>query len=165
MESKAVRHDGSAWPAELRFASSGLATATLVVLLICTSRECLAAEPGVSVAMLGKASVSSLATTADMADVVPSATRPKVRRLRELDALMAVRMGAEPVSARETDEAIAAAVARGNDKKLERPKPFRKKSNDLFRSQRAVQIGDEEMLLRLRVRPKTRNAMSVELRF
>jgi hypothetical protein len=56
-------------------------------------------------------------------------------------------------------------VARGNDKKLERPNPFRKKSSDLFRSQRQIQIGDEEMVMRLRVRPKTRNAMSVEFRF
>jgi hypothetical protein len=100
-----------------------------------------------------------------MADYVPAATRPKVRRLNELDALMAVRLGPKPVTARETDASIAAAVARGNDKKLERPNPFRKKSSDLFRSQRQIQIGDEEMVMRLRVRPKTRNAMSVEFRF
>jgi hypothetical protein len=164
MESNAVRNDGSAWDAELRFASNGLATATLVVLLICASRESLA-ESGVSVAMVGNASVSSLATTGSMADYVPAATRPKVRRLNELDALMAVRLGPKPVTARETDASIAAAVARGNDKKLERPNPFRKKSSDLFRSQRQIQIGDEEMVMRLRVRPKTRNAMSVEFRF
>lgn len=171
MESYAVRRNGSTavfvesgWDAELRSASAGLATATLVVLLICTSRECLA-ETGITVAMVQPATVSSLAVATGMSDVVQPEARTKVRRLSELDALMAVRMGPTSVTARETDESIAAAVARGNDKNLERPKPFRKKSNDLFRSQREVQIGDEEMLVRLRVRPTTRNAMSVEVRF
>ncbi len=166
MESKAIRNDASAWDAELRFASNGLATATLVVLLICSSRECLA-ETGVSsVAMVGHATVSTLATSATRIDSSPWLARTPERRLRALDTLLAVHADPNPIAtARETDASIAAAVARGNDKRLERPKPFRKKSNDLFRSQREVQLGDEEVVVRLRVRPKTRNAMSVEVRF
>ena len=164
MESRTLRDDASAWDAELRFASNGLATATLMVLLVCASRESLA-ENGVSVAMAGNATVSTLASTAARFDTAVSPVRIPEPRLRDLDLLLAVRSAPTSVTARETDAAIAAAVARGNDKRLERPKPFRKKSNDLFRSQREVHFGDEELLVRVRVRPKTRNAMSVELRF
>ena len=42
---------------------------------------------------------------------------------------------------------------------------FRKRSTDLFRTDRAVEIGQREMLLRLRLRAKSRETMSVELRF
>lgn len=154
------------WEAELRMASHGLAAATLVVLLVCSSQECLA-EPGESLSVPPEQSLAALASTIDVADAVPARPRRSPRREPEIDALLAVRGTSASVSARElaTDAAIADAVERGNPRELERKKPFRKKSTDLFRSEREIQIGDEEMLVRLRLRAKTRNAMSVELRF
>ena len=173
MESFEVRNHESAavaiWmglDAELRLASNGLATATLVVFLLCASRESLAqtaAEAGTSLA--STVSMAGAVAVAVAGDPPIGVSATKLRRLREFDALLAVRNGPETVTARETDEAIAAAVSRGTAKELERPQPFRKKSNDLFRTQRAVQIGNQEMLVRLRLRPKTREVMSVEFRF
>ncbi len=64
-----------------------------------------------------------------------------------------------------TDEALAAAVELGTNPDLQRLSGFRKRSQDLFRTERPVEIGKQEMLLRLRLRAKKRNAMSVELRF
>ncbi len=156
--------------AELRFASTGLATATLVVLLVCASREGLAESGSAGGSMRGEAVTLLASATTSMSTALvveaPSARlTTKVRRLRELETLLAVRGGLAPVSARETDAAIVAATARGNDKALERPKAFRKKSTDLFRTQRQVQIGNQEMQVRLRLRAKSRNAVSVELRF
>jgi hypothetical protein len=63
------------------------------------------------------------------------------------------------------DESIAAAVERGNSPELEPRNPFRKRKTDLFRAERPLEIGDQEMLLRLRLRAKQREAMSVELHF
>jgi hypothetical protein len=169
MESNALRTSDEltpagpmSWDAELRMASNGLAAATLVVLLVFASQKC-SAEPAASV--LPDESLASLTAAIDVGDAIPAMPRPSPRR--EIDALLAVRGALSGVRAREhaTDEAIADAVERGNPRELERKKPFRKKSTDLFRSEREIQIGDEEMLLRLRLRAKTRNAMSVELRF
>jgi hypothetical protein len=64
-----------------------------------------------------------------------------------------------------TDEALAAAVALGPSRDLEPKNPFRKRSNDLFRTERNVEIGNKQMLLRVRLRPQSRETMSVELRF
>ncbi len=173
MESNAIRTNDRAtlpspmgWEAELRMASNGLAAATLVVLLVCSSQECLA-EPGDSSSVKQEQSLAALASPIDVVDAVQTLPRRTPRREPEIDALLAVRGNSSSVSARElaTDEAIADAVERGNPRELERKKPFRKKSTDLFRSEREIQIGDEEMLVRLRLRAKTRNAMSVELRF
>lgn len=172
MESNVIRTNDPAtlparptgWEAELRLASNGLAAATLVALLVCGPCEALA-EPGSSIPARQEASLAALAAPIAVADIAPP--RPRSSPRREIDALLAVRRAQPGVRAREqaTDEAIASAVERGNPRELERPKPFRKKSNDLFRSEREIQIGDEEMLVRLRLRAKTRNAMSVELRF
>ena len=63
------------------------------------------------------------------------------------------------------DESIAAAVNRGTNPDLKRLSGFRKKSTDLFNTERQVEIGDQEMLVRLRVRAKARKAMSVEVKF
>lgn len=171
MESNAIRTNDpirnaspTGWDAELRLASNGLAAATLAVLLVCSAQEGLA-EPGSATPARSDERPASIAAAVEFAEAVPPMPRPSSRR--EIDALLAVR-GAQPgVRAREhaTDEAIADAVERGNPRELERKKPFRKKSTDLFRSEREIQIGDEEMLVRLRLRAKTRNAMSVELRF
>lgn len=172
MESSAIRKNDSAtlavppigWEAELRFASNGLAASALLLLILCASQECLA-ETGSSVPAMRDDSPASLAAAIEVAEVVAPTPRPS--SLREIDALLAVRSVQSGARAREraTDAAIADAVERGNPRELERKKPFRKKSADLFRSEREIQIGDEEMLVRLRLRAKTRNAMSVELRF
>jgi hypothetical protein len=156
--------------AELRLASTGLATATLVVLLVCTSREGLAETGSAAGSMRGEAvtllaSASTSMSTALMVEAPSAPLTTKVRRLRELEALLAVRGGLAPVTASETDAAIVAATARGNDASLERPQPFRKKNTDLFRTQRAVHFADQDMQVRLRLRAKSRNAVSVELRF
>lgn len=155
--------------AELRFASASLATATLVVLLLCATREGFA-QTGAASDRVREDAPNTLASTSSggvpaFPAELPAASVTRLQRLRELDALLAVRSGSAPITARQTDEAIAAAAARGLAKELEKPQPFRKKNTDLFRTQRAVQLGNQEMLLRLRLRAKTRNAMSVELRF
>ncbi len=172
MESSAIRTNDSATlpacttglEADLRLALNGLAAATLVALLVCVPHGALA-EPGSSIPAMPDESLAVHASPIDVAEIVPP--RPRSTPRREIDALLAVRRAQPGVHAREqaTDEAIASAVERGNPRELERRKPFRKKSSDLFRSEREIQIGDEEMLVRLRLRAKTRNAMSVELRF
>lgn len=156
--------------AGLRSASAGLATATLVVVLFGTTPEghaqtgsSRATVQGVEPAVV-PATAIAIATSGASADSIALPVG-RSKRLQELDALMAVRGGAAPISARQADRAIAAAAARGVVRELDRPQPFRKKSNDLFRTQRALQVGNKDMLLRLRLRAKTRNAMSVELRF
>lgn len=64
-----------------------------------------------------------------------------------------------------TDEYLAAAIEQGSQPGLERKNPFRKRSIDLFRSEHDVEILRQDMRLRFRVRPKSRETMSVELRF
>lgn len=153
--------------ADLRFASSSLATATLVLLLLCSSREGLAqtgsAGGGVARGSATMALVASPAT--DAAELPMAIDGSMIRRVRELDALLAVRGRPSTITAQQTDAAIAAAVAKGQAKELEKKSGFRKKNDDLLRTQRAVQLGHREMLVRLRLRAKTRDAMSVELRF
>ncbi len=169
---QAVQSAVPAWSgidAELRFASASLATATLVVLLLCATREGFA-QTGAARDRVREDAPTTLASTSSggvpaSAPTLPAASVTRLQRLRELDALLAVRSSSAPITARQTDEAIAAAAARGLAKELEKPQPFRKKNIDLFHTQRAVQLGNQEMLLRLRLRAKTRNAMSVELRF
>ena len=84
---------------------------------------------------------------------------------RSLDALLAVPTTRYVHFRESTDEALAAAVRNGNDPGLERPNPFRKRKIDLFRSEHPLVIGENEMLLRLRLRAKMSEAVSVELRF
>lgn len=64
-----------------------------------------------------------------------------------------------------TDEILAATLAGGSNPDLERPNPFRKRSRDLFRTERPVSIGDADMVLRLRLRARINRAVAVELRF
>jgi len=73
--------------------------------------------------------------------------------------------GRSPSEAEMADKLIASAVARGTAADLVRPSAFRKRRSDLLRVERPLEIGDQEMLLRLRLRAKMRRAMSVELRF
>jgi hypothetical protein len=83
-----------------------------------------------------------------------------------LEALLTLRSSPSRRPIRKTtDEYLAAAVALGTNADLEPKNPFRKRSRDLFRTERPVSIGNADMLLRLRLRAKARRAMSVELRF
>ncbi len=89
-----------------------------------------------------------------------------VERRQSLEGLLLLPGGGAFDSRQETtDEALAAAVVLGNDPALERRKPFRKRNLDLFRTERPIVIGQNEMVLRLRLRAKTRKAMSIELHF
>lgn len=63
------------------------------------------------------------------------------------------------------DESIAEAVEQGTNSDLNPLSAFRKRRSDLFRAERPVEIGEQEMLIRLRLRAKARKAMSVELHF
>ena len=65
----------------------------------------------------------------------------------------------------EEDEAIAAAIRSGARDRPTRLSGFRQRNVDLFRSEHPVEIGEQEMLLRLRLRARSRETMSVELRF
>ena len=96
-------------------------------------------------------------------DVPPAAGEPARTTLEEL--LFVRRFGASSWKPQTTDEVLAAALANGSNPDLERPNPFRKRSRDLLRLERPVSIGDADMLLRLRLRAKASEAMSVELRF
>lgn len=90
---------------------------------------------------------------------------PRESALRPLDALLAVPESDYVWHGDRTDEDLAFAVTLGNDPALEKRNPFRKRSIDLFRAERPVVIKQREMLLRLRVRAKSRETMSVELKF
>lgn len=81
------------------------------------------------------------------------------------DGLVAIPSLSAAWARESSDESIAAAVALGNDPLLERRSKFRKRSIDIFQTEREVVIGNAEMLLRLRLRPKSRETMSVELHF
>lgn len=190
-----------------RGTSTQLATAGLVVMLVCGSAREAPGQTGTVAALalvngagLGKVAsgflptipsqpsmVAAPSTTAEssmtLAALTPESPVPPVtipapstdpsmrdessmiHRVRELDALLAVRGGRPGLSARQTDEALAAAVARGTAHELEKRSAFKRHSSDLFRAQRSLQVGNQEMLLRLRLRPKKRDTMSVELRF
>ena len=62
-------------------------------------------------------------------------------------------------------DAMTASFTRQPGEQVVKPSGFRKRSADLFRAQRDVKIGHQEMQVRLRLRAKSRNAISVELRF
>jgi hypothetical protein len=86
--------------------------------------------------------------------------------LRSLEALLSVPpVRDERTAAERTDVYLAEAVARrGGDTRVSTT-GFKKRSIDLFRAERPVEVGQQEMLLRLRLRAKSRETMSVELRY
>jgi hypothetical protein len=86
---------------------------------------------------------------------------PPAARLRDLTVARSL---ARPQT---TDEAIAEAVARGTNPDLLKKKRggFRKHNNDLFRAERPVEFMDREMIVRLRLRAKRSEPVSVELKF
>ena len=65
----------------------------------------------------------------------------------------------------DSDRVGAAGRLSGQTDPAPRLSGFRNRSRDLFRTERAIEIGEQEMLVRLRLRAKTRRAMSVEVRF
>ena len=85
--------------------------------------------------------------------------------LAPLDALMTVPDPTHIWVGDTTDADLAYAVSLGNDPDLEKRNPFRKHNFDLFRAERPVLVGEREMVVRFRVRAKTTNTMSVELKF
>lgn len=101
-----------------------------------------------------------------MADSALTRQAPTPALSRTLDELLIVPRKADRRSdAQRADDLIAAAVGLGSNSDLVRPSAFRKRKLDLLRLERRVEIGAQEMLLKLRLRAKSRETMSVELRF
>jgi len=67
--------------------------------------------------------------------------------------------------AERTDDFLSAVIEQGTPSSLARPSAFRKRNLDLFRSEREIEVGRQEMLVRLRLRAKSRETMSVEFCF
>lgn len=141
--------DAGRAPVELStLAALGLAVLTLIVVLATRVASAEPASPG--------AALSDLA--------VPAAV--SLDGARNLDELLIVPPRRETrTAAEQADDSIALAVARGTRGVVEKPSAFRKRTSDLFRTERPVEIGEQEMLLRLRLRAKSRETMSVELHF
>jgi hypothetical protein len=115
--------------------------------------------------------VAAIPANADPADVsnlgerIALSENPVEVDLRPLDALLTV---PDPIfiwHGDSTDADLAYAVTLGNDPDLEKRSSFRKHNFDLFRTERPIVVGQSEMLLRFRVRAKSKNTMSIELRF
>lgn len=156
----------------LRGTTASLATAGLVVLLVCGSPQASSAQTATvaALALVNDAPRSGLAVGLLPARPVRSSPPAEpatsmIGRVRALDTLLAVRGGRAGLSAGQTDASLAAAVARGSNRDLERRSGFQRRSNDVFRAQRSLQVGDEELVVRLRLRAKKRDTMSVEVRF
>jgi len=101
----------------------------------------------------------------DLGERIALSENPVEVGLRPLDDLLTV---PDPVfiwHGDTTDSDLAYAVTLGNDPDLEKRNPFRKHNFDLFRSEHPVVVGRSEMVVRFRVRAKSKNTMSVELRF
>lgn len=124
--------------------------------------------PAVSVLALLLLTGPALADSSTL--TAPPAETSRILILEEgqadLDALLTVPPAAMwPSEAEDVDARIAAAVARGSNDDLKPRSGFRKRKLDLFRAERQVEIADQEMVLRLRLRAKRRETMRVELRF
>lgn len=135
-----------------------LATLGALMILLTVPRS-VAAEPASLVPLLGSAN----------GPVAAGEAVPAVRALRQRDPLASLLMLPAPLGqrsvAQRTDDSLAAAVQRGSRPDLEPVSNFRKRSRDVFRNERPVEIMDQEMVLRLRLRAKKRETVSVELRF
>ena len=127
-------------------------TATMVDLDVSTPPAALDSAAGAA----GQVADPVLQIAADPTEISPAL----------LEALFTVRSSTVGAPKKlTTDEALVAAIALGTNPDLEPKNPFRKRSRDIFRTERPVSIGKADMLLRLRLRAKARRAMSVELRF
>ena len=130
----------------------------LLLILLMTSRMAMAdparRDPSVAV------------STAALLAVHVDPPKPRLVRETSMNDLLVVPHETHYQSDAElADMWIAAAVARGTNPDLVRASAFRKRSNDLFRTEREVEIGERKMLVRLRLRTAMRRAMSVEVRF
>lgn len=106
---------------------------------------------------------ASRAPGGKLADV-PASISPT--GLRSLEALLSVPPVRDVRTAAErTDLFLAEAIARRGGERRVATTGFKKRSIDLFRAERPVEVGQQEMLLRLRLRAKSRETMSVELRY
>ena len=114
-------------------------------------------------ALVGPASAETPVAHAEPVLVVPASAAPGSQGLERLLSVPATH--AHRDASRTTDEEIAAAVRLGNGDRFIRKSGFRKRNLDLFRTEHAVEIADQEMLVRLRLRAAKRETMSVELRF
>jgi hypothetical protein len=102
--------------------------------------------------------------TDEAAHVLPVAAEPSSVALEELLSMR--NPGMNPWRPSSADEALAIAIANGSNPDLEPRNPFRKRNTDLFRTDFVpVSVGRAEMLMRFRLRAKSRNAVSVEVRF
>lgn len=101
----------------------------------------------------------------DLGERIALSENPVDVGLRPLDALLTV---PDPIyiwHGDTTDSDLAYAVTLGNDPDLEKRNPFRKHNFDLFRTEHPLVVGQSEMLLRFRLRAKSKNMMSLELKF
>ena len=100
------------------------------------------------------------------AEAVPAAPAPylALERSEALEVLLEV-PNLTPSRVEQTDASLITAAQAGTNPELRKKSAFRKRSVDLFRTERDIEILRQEMQLRFRVRPKTRETMSVELRF
>lgn len=137
-----------------RLASTGLVGIVGVVLLL-----------SLMLAREGAAEPAALASTALELEMPVLTKIEPTPAAALLEPLLVVRHAHFRSQAEIADESIAAAVALGTNPDLEKKSAFRKKSTDLFRTEREVEIGQQEMLVRLRLRAKKRETMSVEVRF
>ena len=130
---------------------TALTASTVFLLALFLSRPSLA-EP----TSIGSTPEPSMAI--EMAEALP---------FEILQRLLAVPVAYHDVGseAERTDELLAIFIEQGLPASLASPSAFRKRNLDLFRTEREIEIGQQEMLVRLRLRAKSRETMSVEFRF
>lgn len=174
-------------PAHERVAGLSFTVAAWVALMLASGSAL--AEPAPRPASPDPAAVAALARTSDDRDLpiahatgldallalspgdepwtdVPGLSLQGYEDEATLADLLAVPGLSAMLSEAETaDQAIALAVERGTNPDLEPKKPFRKRNVDLFRTERPVEIGRQEMIVRLRLRAKLKRAISVQLKF
>jgi len=133
----------------------------LLILLLATPAAL--AEPAALALLDDDAPIGVAAGVAAISETPPAQPVPvSMDSLLEISGLSRYRFRTD---AQIADELIAAAVDRGTNPELVPLSAFRKRRSDLFRAERPLEIGDQEMLIRLRLRAKARKAMSVEVHF
>ena len=131
---------------------TALTASTIFLMALFLSRPALA-EP----AAIGFGSNPEPSVAVEVAEAPSFET---LERLLAVPAHHDVRSEAE-----RTDEFLAVVIEQSLPASLARPSAFRKRNLDLFRTERGIEVGRQEMLVRLRLRAKSRETMSVEFRF
>ena len=140
------------------------------------SGSCLASRTVGALGLLVIASILALAGPAAADPASPDPGRDPIlanaARLlspegpRSLEALLSVPpVRDERTAAERTDVDLVEAVAPRNESLRVSTTGFKRRSIDLFRAERPVEVGQQDMLLRLRLRARSRETMSVELRY